>query len=189
MLITKGLINIMLKYVQSIDEKTGLVKGIGQGNNEAVYIKLGMQKVDIKQSDIDGNWYLANKCPMKSEEVKEQEKRETRIAKIKAELEEIDKQSQRSSRAIALVAASAFCQPAMTYSIDGSNNTQTLPIDTLQTSVPVFNPEDVEKLTELEKQANELRKELQELEINTSKALQTAQENAEDLISDDKIPF
>ena len=55
--------------------------------------------------------------------------------------------------------------------------------------MPVFNPEDVEKLTELEKQANELRKELQELEINTSKALQTAQENAEDLISDDKIPF
>ena len=123
MLITKGLINIMLKYVQSIDEKTGLVKGIGQGNNEAVYIKLGMQKVDIKQSDIDGNWYLANKCPMKSEEVKEQEKRETRIAEIKARLEELDYKTIRPLRA-----------------------------------------GETEQLAELEKQAEGLREELQELE-------------------------
>ena len=113
----------MLKYVQSIDEKTGLVKGIGQGNNEAVYIKLGMQKVDIKQSDIDGNWYLANKCPMKSEEVKEQEKRETRIAEIKARLEELDYKTIRPLRA-----------------------------------------GETEQLAELEKQAEGLREELQELE-------------------------
>ena len=123
MLITKGLINIMLKYVQSIDEKTGLVKGIGQGNNERFYMSKGMKKVDIKQSDIDNQWYLSNKCPMKSEEVKEQEKRETRIAEIKARLEELDYKTIRPLRA-----------------------------------------GETEQLAELEKQAEGLREELQELE-------------------------
>ena len=89
----------MLKYVQSIDEETGLVKGIGQGNNERFYMSKRMKKVDIKQSDIDGNWYLSNKCPMKSEDEKGQERREARIAEIKAELIELDNKTIRPLRA------------------------------------------------------------------------------------------
>ena len=160
----------MLKYVQSIDEKTGLVKGIGQGNNERFYMSKGMKKVDIKQSDIDGNWYLTDKCPMKSEEEKEKEEREKeeekkqsekqrRIDEIKQKLETIDKQSQRSTRAITLIAASVFCQPAATYSLDGN----ALMADISQADMPVLNPEDLERLKELEKEANELREELQGL--------------------------
>lgn len=61
-----------------------------------------------------------------------------RIDEIKAALEELDKQSQRSARAIALC--------------------------TVNNVVP--NPDDVYKLTELENKAGELREELQEIEVS-----------------------
>ena len=40
-----------------------------------------MEELDVQQSDIDGCWYLTEKCPMKSDEEKELEERE-RIAKL-----------------------------------------------------------------------------------------------------------
>lgn len=64
--------------------------------------------------------------------------REARIDEIKVELEEIDKQGQRSARAVALCAINNITP----------------------------DPEDVQKLAELENQAVELRAELQELENN-----------------------
>lgn len=66
-----------------------------------------------------------------------EKQKQARIDEIKAELEEIDKQSQRSARAVALCA--------------------------INNIIP--NPDDVNKLTELENQAETLREELQELEI------------------------
>ena len=92
-------------------------------------------------------------------EEKKQSEKQRRIDEIKQKLETIDKQSQRSTRAITLIAASVFCQPAATYSLDGN----ALMADISQADMPVFNPEDLERLKELEKEANELREELQGL--------------------------
>ncbi len=125
----------MLKYVQTIDKDTGLCHGVSMGNNKRFYMSKRMKKVDVKQSDIDGNWYLTDKCPMKTEDEKEQKRREARIAEIRVQLDEIDKQSQRSSRAISLCI--------------------------LNEEPP--NPEDIEKLMDYENKAAVLREELQVL--------------------------
>ncbi len=101
-----------------------------------------------------------------------QEQKWTRIDEIKAELEEIDKQSQRSARAVALCA--------------------------INNEPP--NLDDVEKLTELENQAGALRKELQEITDGLIEAApqdvqdflngktEELPENTE-FISEDEIPF
>lgn len=68
----------MLKYAKLINKETGLCE-VGLGTNEQFYQSIGMAEVDVQQSDIDGNWYLAEKCPMKTDEQKEQEEKE-RIA-------------------------------------------------------------------------------------------------------------
>lgn len=113
---------------------------------------------------------------------KAMEERQVRIDEIKAELEEIDRQSQRSARAIALCAAAYFApSPAMTI------NENQLVEEASKASLPEFNPEDIEKLSELENRAKELREELQELE--DPETLQTAEEKTEELISEGEIPF
>ena len=52
------------------------------GNDIDFYIKNGFTLQDVKQSDINGEWYIADKCPMKSDEQKEQEEKE-RILNLK----------------------------------------------------------------------------------------------------------
>ena len=59
----------MLKYCFITDEEKGLVQ-LGVGCPDEYYIEIGMQKRDVKQSDIDFQWYLSEKCPMKTEEEK-----------------------------------------------------------------------------------------------------------------------
>ena len=68
----------MLKYAKVINEETGLCE-VGTGTNSKFYISIGMTKKDVMQSDIDGQWYLTEKCPMKTDEQKAKEERE-RIA-------------------------------------------------------------------------------------------------------------
>ena len=70
----------MLKYAKLINKKTGLCE-VGLGTNEQFYISIGMTELDVMQSDIDNQWYLASMCPMKTDEEKEQEEKE-RIAKL-----------------------------------------------------------------------------------------------------------
>lgn len=70
----------MIKYAKIINEETGLCE-VGLGTNAEFYISIGMREHDVQQSDLDGNWYLIEKCPMKSDEQKEQEERE-RIAML-----------------------------------------------------------------------------------------------------------
>lgn len=70
----------MIKYAKVINFETGLVE-VGLGTNIDFYQSIGMQELDVKQSDIDNEWYLAEKCPMKTDEQKEQEEKE-RIAKL-----------------------------------------------------------------------------------------------------------
>lgn len=65
----------MLKYAKIIDKETGLCE-VGIGTNSKFYISLGMTKQDVQQSNINNQWYLAEKCPIKTDEQKEQEKSE-----------------------------------------------------------------------------------------------------------------
>ena len=65
----------MLKYCFIKNEETGLVQ-LGAGCSEEFYLSIGMIKRDVKQSDIDNEWYLTEKCPMKTEEEKAKEKAE-----------------------------------------------------------------------------------------------------------------
>lgn len=70
----------MIKYAKIVNQETGLCE-VGLGTNIEFYQLIGMEEMDVKQSDIDNNWYLADKCPMKTDEEKEYEERE-RIAKL-----------------------------------------------------------------------------------------------------------
>ena len=70
----------MIKYAKIINDETGLCE-VGLGTNEQFYQSIGMTLLDVAQSDIDSQWYLAELCPMKTDEQKEQEERE-RIAKL-----------------------------------------------------------------------------------------------------------
>ena len=70
----------MIKYAKIINEETGLCE-VGLGTNTEFYQSIGMIQLDVKQSDIDSNWYLAEKCHMKTDEQKEFEEKE-RIAKL-----------------------------------------------------------------------------------------------------------
>lgn len=65
----------MLKYCYIDDLETGLVQ-LGVGCSDEYYEEIGMKKQDVKQSDIDFQWYLSEKCPMKSEEQKKREEEE-----------------------------------------------------------------------------------------------------------------
>lgn len=65
----------MIKYASIINEKTGLCS-VGTGTNSDFYRSIGMQQLDVKQSDIDEAWYISDKCPMKTDEEKVKEERE-----------------------------------------------------------------------------------------------------------------
>lgn len=65
----------MFKYCKVLDKKTGLVQ-IGVGCPDEYYKEIGMELRNVQQSDINGNWYIIDKCPMKTQEQKEQEERE-----------------------------------------------------------------------------------------------------------------
>ena len=63
----------MIKYATIINNETGLVD-IAEGTNTKYYKSIGMEQLDVKQSDIDGYWYLAEKCPMKTDEEQAQQR-------------------------------------------------------------------------------------------------------------------
>ena len=71
----------MIKYAQLINEETGLCS-IGTGTNIDFYKSIGMTELDVQQSDVDNNWYLIDKCPMKTDEQKELEEKK-RVAMLK----------------------------------------------------------------------------------------------------------
>ena len=71
----------MIKYAKIINQETGLCE-VGLGTNISFYQSIGMEQLDVQQSDIDNTWYLADKCPMKTDEQKELEEAE-RIGNLK----------------------------------------------------------------------------------------------------------
>lgn len=70
----------MLKFAKIIDNETGLVE-VGIGTNQRFYASIGMQRMDVQKSDIDNNWYLTDKCPMKTDEQIAEEE-QTRILEL-----------------------------------------------------------------------------------------------------------
>ena len=70
----------MIKYAKIINQKIGLCE-IGDGDNVTFYQSIGMEELDVSQSDIDNQWYLTELCPMKTDEEKDFEEKE-RIAKL-----------------------------------------------------------------------------------------------------------
>ena len=70
----------MIKYAKLTNETTGECQ-VGNGTDIDFYHSLGMVEMDVQQSDIDGCWYLTEKCPMKSDEEKELEEKE-RVAML-----------------------------------------------------------------------------------------------------------
>lgn len=71
----------MIKYAQLVNEETGLCS-IGTGTNIDFYKSIGMTELDVQQSDVDNNWYLIDKCPMKTDEEKELDEKK-RVAMLK----------------------------------------------------------------------------------------------------------
>lgn len=55
----------MIKYALLQDELTGLCS-VAIGDDEQEYKEMGMSKMNVELSDVDNNWYLAEKCPMKT---------------------------------------------------------------------------------------------------------------------------
>ena len=71
----------MFKYAKVINNETGLCN-VGVGTNVAFYKSIDMVELDVQQSDIDGAWYLKDKCPMKTEQEKLQQAKEIRLKEI-----------------------------------------------------------------------------------------------------------
>lgn len=65
----------MIKYAKIINQETGLCE-VGIGTNTDFYKSIGMIELDVQQSDIDGSWYLSEKCQMKTDEEKQEQERE-----------------------------------------------------------------------------------------------------------------
>lgn len=59
----------MIKYCFITDEETGKVQ-LGVGCSDEYYKEIGMKQRDVEQSEIDFEWYLADKCPHYTEEEK-----------------------------------------------------------------------------------------------------------------------
>lgn len=78
----------MIKYAKIINQETGLCE-VGLGTNSSFYQSVGMFELDVEQSDVDNCWYLAEKCPHKTEEEKELEERERRNQEIDEKIKEL----------------------------------------------------------------------------------------------------
>ena len=99
----------MIKYAKIINQETGLCE-VGTGTNTEFYKSIGMVELDVQQSDIDNSWYLADKCPMKSDE-----------EKAKAERERLDKLSMtRGDVFEALILARGLTKPQIRAMIENA---------------------------------------------------------------------
>lgn len=61
----------MRAYCKILDKETGLVQK-GAGCSDEYYQEIGMEVRDIKQSDVDAQWYLTEKCPVRPEPTPEE---------------------------------------------------------------------------------------------------------------------
>ena len=68
----------MIKWAKISNPDTGICD-VGLGTNSEFYASIGMTEMDVKQSDVDNCWYVADKCPMKSEIQKIEEAKKAKI--------------------------------------------------------------------------------------------------------------
>lgn len=68
----------MIKWAKISNSDTGICD-VGLGTNSEFYASIGMTEMDVKQSDVDNCWYVADKCPMKSEVQKIEEAKRVKI--------------------------------------------------------------------------------------------------------------
>ena len=68
----------MIKWAKISNPDTGICN-VGLGTNSEFYASIGMTEMDVKQSDVDNCWYVADKCPMKSEAQKIEEAKKAKI--------------------------------------------------------------------------------------------------------------
>lgn len=75
----------MFKYVNpnSIQED-GKCLDVGEGTNTETYKALGMVRKDVEQSEVDGQWYLADKCPHYSDNEKLEKAKTEKLSELKA---------------------------------------------------------------------------------------------------------
>jgi len=52
----------MIKYAKVVNQETGLCE-VGLGTNTEFYVSIGMEQLDVEQSEKDSQWYLSEKCP------------------------------------------------------------------------------------------------------------------------------
>lgn len=71
----------MYKYVK-FNEENGLCSEVGTGTNTDFYKSIGMVEKDVEQSEIDGQWYLTEKCPHYSDEEKLQNAKADKLAEL-----------------------------------------------------------------------------------------------------------
>lgn len=153
----------MIKYAKVINEQTGLCE-VGIGTNSKFYKSIGMNEQDVSQSDIDGKWYLSDKCPMKSNE--------TKLAEAKqAKLNEASNKAYSFENKDALITVSAtnmMSRSSETYHIEATltNNiklsayaqaldeSETLPWNTKENVNVLLNKAACTTLTELMSQLN-----------------------------------
>lgn len=153
----------MIKYAKVINEQTGLCE-VGIGTNSKFYKSIGMKEQDVSQSDIDGKWYLSDKCPMKSNE--------TKLAEAKqAKLNEASNKAYSFENKDALITVSAtnmMSRSSETYHIEATltNNiklsayaqaldeSETLPWNTKENVNVLLNKAACTTLTELMSQLN-----------------------------------
>lgn len=64
-----------IMYAKILDEDKKLC-AVGEGTNTAFYKKIGMELMDVEQSDITGEWYLKGYAPKKTVEEKAKEERD-----------------------------------------------------------------------------------------------------------------
>lgn len=71
----------MYKYVK-FDENSGLCTEVGTGTNTEFYKSIGMVRKDVEQSDVDGKWYLSDKCPHYSDDKKLEKAKTEKLSEL-----------------------------------------------------------------------------------------------------------
>ena len=64
----------MLKFAKiETSSETSKLVSVGLGSDSEYYTSIGMELMDVEQSDIDDQWYVAGYAPMKTDEQKQKE--------------------------------------------------------------------------------------------------------------------
>lgn len=71
----------MICYAK-IEETASMRVSVGIGTHEDFYKSIGMDQIEVEQSDVDGAWYVKGYAPKKNEKRKLEEEKKNRIAEL-----------------------------------------------------------------------------------------------------------